>query len=107
MMNRSGRSSRSSFKCPKCGSTTWGSSYNFDGVGDIPVRLDATGLDSGGRSVEFRGTFTRMCHGYVLAPDGSYVPCSYQWNSRDDARHGIEPPSQKTVHGWTPPKEPS
>jgi hypothetical protein len=48
-----------------------------------------------------------MCHGYVPASDGNgYRSCGYQWNSKDDAKHGVEPPSQKTVHGWTPPKIP-
>jgi hypothetical protein len=107
-MNRSGRSSHSAFKCPRCGCSEWGSSYNFDGPGDTPVDPKATGLDQGGRSVRFEGTFTRMCHGYVHAPDGDgYKSCGYRWNSKDDAKHGIEPPSQSNVHGWAPPKEPA
>ena len=96
---------RSSFKCPTCGCTNWGSSYNFDGPGDTPINAKAPGLDQGGRSARFEGTFTRHCYGYVPAPEGGYKSCGYQWNSRDDAKNGIEPPSQKTVHGWVPPKE--
>jgi hypothetical protein len=103
-VNRSGKHG-SSFKCPRCGCTEWGSSYNFDGPDDTPVNQNANGLDQGGRSVAFEGTLTRMCHGYVATPDGDYKSCGYRWNSRDDAKNGIEPPSQRTVHGWVPPKE--
>lgn len=88
-----------SFKCPRCGSTEWGSSYNFDGPGDTPTDPTARGLDSGGRSTRFEGTLTRHCHGYVQAPDGSARSCTFRWNSRDDAAHGVAPPPQTPVTG--------
>jgi hypothetical protein len=93
----------SSFKCPTCGCTEWGSFYNFDGPGDMPINPKATGLDSGGRSVEFKGTFTRMCHGYISLTSG-YRACAYTWNSRDDLAHGILPPSSIPLVGWSPPR---
>jgi hypothetical protein len=94
------------FRCPLCGCTEWGSAYNFDGPGDVPAGPHKSGLDSGARSVDFRGTFTRMCHGYVLATDGrgGYQGCSYRWNSRDDAAHDIEPPSPTPAVGWAAPR---
>ena len=92
VMNRSGRSGRSHFKCPVCGCTEWGSSYNFDGPGDTPADPKVAGLDRGGRSVRFEGTFTRMCHGYVPDDGDYYKSCGYRWNSRDDAKHGIGRP---------------
>jgi len=95
---------RSSFKCPACGCPNWGSSYNFDGPGDTPLDPKATGLDQGGRSVKFEGTFTRMCHGYIPAPEGGHRSCSYRWNSRDDAKHGIELPSRTPAVGHVPPR---
>ena len=94
----------SGFKCPVCGCTHWGSSYNFDGPGDTPIDPNAKGLDPGGMSTEYLGTSTRYCHGYVPAPGGGHRACTYRWNSRDDAVNGIEPlPSQETVVGQAPP----
>ena len=98
-MNRSGTSSRSSFVCPTCGCAEWGSSYNFDGPGDTPNDPKAAGLDLGGRSAKYEGTFTRMCHGYISTPGGGRRSCGYRWNSRDDTKNGIAPPSQATVVG--------
>jgi hypothetical protein len=104
-MNRSG-TSQSGFKCPRCGCTEWGSYYNFDGPGDTPIDPKATGLDQGGRSTDYKGTLTRMCHGYVPAPGGGYRSCSYKWNSRDDLANGIEPLPPATATGYAPPKVP-
>jgi hypothetical protein len=88
---------RSSFTCPVCGSHNWGSSYNFDGLGDTPMISNpgpVTSLDTGGRSTRYRGTWTRQCHGYLAKG-----PCYFQWNSRDDLAYGIQPPQAGTAVG--------
>lgn len=80
---------RSNFTCPVCGSHEWGSGYNFDGPGDSP--LDP-GLFGSGKTTDYRGTWTRICHGRI-----GHQACTYSWNSRDDLAHGIPPPEGGSV----------
>jgi hypothetical protein len=87
------------FTCPLCGSHNWGSSYNFDGPGETPPvdcgpgrpPLSPTSIfNKQAVTNGYTGTWTRHCHG-----PGA---CKYQWNSRDDVKHGILPPSG-SAHG--------
>lgn len=56
------------FKCPKCGSTQFGSVMNDD------------------------GSLTRSCHGYVRT--NIVRACTFSWHQKDDRKYGIErPPS--------------
>lgn len=58
------------FKCPRCGSSHFGSHQLPD------------------------GTLERGCHGYIPDPEHPEkgpIACTFTWHQRDDAKYGLEP----------------
>ena len=66
-----------SFKCPKCGGSTWGSS--FEGVVKV----------------------IRHCHGHippVIGEERSYaISCRFTWPEEDDEKYGVHKPADSSA----------